>query len=146
MLTAILIAALVSSGQGHCLDSYLTVGMHQQRPAREIRGGRVPSTAGDTVTRIDRVIAPPGDTIGFLYTTADGGRFFGTRTRAHEPAAGRPYVRRIFVRDGLATPAQVDNILANQDGNAIIYVPNEARLFPRLGLSTQACASSGTST
>ncbi|MBC5801307.1 MAG: hypothetical protein GIX03_14210 [Candidatus Eremiobacteraeota bacterium] len=146
MLAPILIAALASSGHGHCLDSYLALGMNQQRPARQVRGGRVPSTAGDTVTRIDQVVAPPGHTIGFLYTTADGGRFFGTRTRAHEPAVGRSYVRRIFARDGLVSRAQLDNILANQGGNAIIYVPNQARLFPRLGLSTQACASPGTST
>lgn len=104
MLTAILVAALVSSGQGHCLDSYLAGGMHQQRPAREIRGGRVPSTAGDTVTRIDRVIAPPGDTIGFLYTTADGGRFFGTRTRAHEPAADARTCGAFSYETGLLRP------------------------------------------
>ncbi len=143
MFALVLAAFLVSSHNGHCLDSYLSIGMHQQRPAQEKPGRRAPLAAGDTVGRIDQVVAPPGRTIGFLYTTADGARFFGTRTRAHQAAPAQRYVRAIFARDGLVTRAQLARILANQDGNAIIYVPNEVRLFSALGLGRQACAPAG---
>ncbi|MDQ2908944.1 MAG: hypothetical protein M3R44_06285 [Candidatus Eremiobacteraeota bacterium] len=140
MFALILAVALVPSHNGHCLDSYLGIGMHQQRPAQEKPGTRAPATVADTVGRIDQVVAPPGVTVGFLYTTTDGGHFFGTRTRAHQTAAAQRYVRDIFVRDGLIPRAQLDGILATQDGNAIIYVPNEVRLFSALGLERQACA------
>ncbi len=139
MLVSALVAALATSAHARCMDSYLALGMHQQRPARETAGGRAAETAADTIRAIDEVITPPGHVIGFLYVTADGGRFFGTRTHALEPADGKPYVRRIFLRDGLVPRSQLDAILATQDGNAVIYVPNEARLFSALQLTTKAC-------
>ncbi len=145
MLVPLLLAVLASPGSPHCLDSFLGIGAHQQRPARAAGSGHVAATAGSRIDRIDRVVSPPGETIGFLYATTDGGRFFGTRTRAHEPSSAAPYVRAIFLRDALVPRSQLDRILASQDGNAILYVPNEKRLFSKLKLQRSACVSRGAS-
>ncbi len=129
-------ASLARANTG-CLDSYLQLGAaasppHASGPA-----------SGHVVRRIDRLVAShaPGEpVIGFVYRTADGNPFFGSRT-AVTPQA-RPYVRHLFERDGRATEAQLAAILSEQHGNAILWIPNAVRLLPGLGLSPVFCVAS----
>ncbi len=130
-------AASLARTDGGCLDSYLRLGGVASPPQPS-----GPASA-HVVRRIDTLVAtdaPGKPVVGFVYRTADGNPFFGSRTDVTPPA--RPYVRRLFERDGRVTQAQLAAVLGAQHGDAILWIPNAARLLPRLHLRPVFCVAS----
>jgi hypothetical protein len=75
---------------GACLDSIRAV-------PNVLQG---PSSRGMQIVRIDQVVSTatmlPGEIIGFLYTTQDGGTWLGQRTRDYQSAADATAINRVL--------------------------------------------------
>jgi hypothetical protein len=81
---------------GPCLDSIRAVPRVLQPPV----------TRGMQIVRIDQVVSTatmmPGEVIGFLYTTYDGGTWLGQRTRDYQSAADATAINRVLAATHVA--------------------------------------------
>jgi hypothetical protein len=127
-----------AANRTHCLDSFLAVGQPVARPL-DIALQRVSNPKPDFVIRIDLLVAPKlpkTPLVGFLYFTRESTVFFSTRERARIDPAVTSIVRELYAASTTATSAQLDTLLARQNGNAVVFLPRALRLLRSLHLRT----------
>ncbi len=125
----------------HCLDSYLGVGTPIARP-RDVLLGRVSNPKPDYVIRTDLLLAPKLEKtpiVGYLYITRESNAFFSTRERKSIDPAVKPLVRDIYAASTTASKAELDALLAHQNGNAVVFLPRALRLLRSLDLRAARC-------
>lgn len=141
LLAAATPAVSASPEPRRCIDSFLSVGQPVARPL-DVAQRKVSNAKPDYVIRTDILVAPKLDKtpmVGYLYITRENNAFFSTRTRKNIDPAVEPLIREIYAASTTATSAQLDTLLARQDGNAIVFLPRALRVLRSLDLKAASC-------